>query len=172
MFKASAVFTCVPKYATTSAGFMLAIMTLRYCPVNPSFAYGPNMDLRDNMGERIRSMRKAKGMTQMQLCKLAGITQGTLSPLERGDTKKVQASTLLQIAKALGVNVEYLRTGAETPVQPQMVTVEESELLALYRELPKDQQEKLLSHARDIHSLIEQLRGTASNPYKKAVSAN
>jgi transcriptional regulator with XRE-family HTH domain len=120
-----------------------------------------------DMGGRIRSMRKAKGLTQIQLAGRAQITQGTLSSLERGDTVKVQASTLLQLAKALGVNVEYLRTGAETPVLPEMVTVEEAELLHLFRELPVEDQEHLLRQVRHIHNLIERAAGTPSNPFRK-----
>jgi transcriptional regulator with XRE-family HTH domain len=95
-------------------------------------------------------MRSFKGLTQVKLAAKAGIQQSSLSDIETGETnaKDVKAPTLSALAKALGTNPGYLLTGKETPVEPQAVTVEESELLAIYRQLGPWQQASLIGAAR------------------------
>lgn len=70
-----------------------------------------------SIGDRIRQIRKERRITQVELAKLANISQTTLSQLENGrnDTSK----ELPAIAKALGVDVYWLQTG-ETGIPPQV----------------------------------------------------
>lgn len=62
-----------------------------------------------SIGDRIRSVRRQKNISQAELAKLANVTQGAISQLENGrnDTSK----ELPAIAKALGVDVYWLQTG-------------------------------------------------------------
>lgn len=53
------------------------------------------------IGARIRERREELGFKQEQLAALVGITQGTLSAIERGRTKQPEAETILGIASAL-----------------------------------------------------------------------
>lgn len=64
------------------------------------------------LGMRVRAARKAKGMTQVQLARAAGIDQSTVSKIERG----AQASTtdIVSIASALGVDSAFLDKGVTT----------------------------------------------------------
>ena len=65
----------------------------------------PAMELKD----RIRSARKAAGLTQVQLAERVGIDQSVISSLERG---KHRGSThTITIAHALGVSARWLATG-------------------------------------------------------------
>lgn len=90
-------------------------------------------------GERVRGLRVALGLTQVALAQKARINQSTLSDIESGVSQphKVRAETLRNLAKALETNPNFLVTGADTPVAPQILTIEEAELVALYRELTK-----------------------------------
>ena len=56
---------------------------------------------------RIKSLREAKGLTQLQLGEMAGLSRSQLSEIE---TEKKPANTLRlsAIARALGVSVEDL----------------------------------------------------------------
>ncbi len=53
---------------------------------------------------RLREMREAKGLSQLQLAEAAGIRQGTISALETGKSKGIDFSTAEALAKALGVS--------------------------------------------------------------------
>ena len=52
-----------------------------------------------NTGERIRALRKLRGLTQVQLSKRLGIDQSTLSDIERGAS--FSAGGLVKLADEL-----------------------------------------------------------------------
>ena len=53
------------------------------------------------VGRRIKERREARGLTQTELGAAAGITQGTLSSIERGKTQNPEVGTILNLASAL-----------------------------------------------------------------------
>jgi transcriptional regulator with XRE-family HTH domain len=55
------------------------------------------------LGEIVRSARRAARMTQVDLCGRAGIARDTLSRLERGET--VDSSTLVRVLSAMGMRI-------------------------------------------------------------------
>ena len=59
------------------------------------------------VGERIRKMRKERGITQVQLSKMTGISQSSISDLEKL-TNNPSTVTLQLIAKALNCSVSVL----------------------------------------------------------------
>jgi SOS-response transcriptional repressor LexA len=61
------------------------------------------------IGDRIKSARKALGITQVELSKAARVLQSTIGDLERGRTSGTPS--LVQIAKALKVSADWLATG-------------------------------------------------------------
>lgn len=56
---------------------------------------------RSSLGDRIRRLREAQGMTQEELAKAAGIGRVTLVRIETGD-RSPRYATLMALAKALG----------------------------------------------------------------------
>lgn len=67
------------------------------------------------LGERIRGMRRARGLTLVQLAEAAGLSHPFLSQLERGLTRPSMGS-LERIARALGTSqVELLAVDAPRP---------------------------------------------------------
>ena len=60
------------------------------------------------MATVIKKLREAQNLTQLELAKKAGVTQGYVALLEGGDRKNPSLPTLRKIAKALGVNVAAL----------------------------------------------------------------
>ena len=62
------------------------------------------------VGERIKTRRLELEWTQDQLAKNAGISKSFLSDLENGK-RSVGAENLLDIARALGVSIDFLMTG-------------------------------------------------------------
>lgn len=61
----------------------------------------------ESIGERIKSLRSMKGISQNKLAKFAGISQAGLSAIEN-TTKSPSMSTLALIARALDVSVAEL----------------------------------------------------------------
>ena len=62
------------------------------------------------VGERIKKRRLELEWTQDQLAQKAGISKSFLSDLENGK-RSVGAENLLDIARALGVSIDFLMTG-------------------------------------------------------------
>ncbi len=63
---------------------------------------------------RIRELRKAKGITQVQLCKILNIAQPTLSGYET-NTFEPDYATILRIADYFGVSVDYILCRPSAP---------------------------------------------------------
>lgn len=66
------------------------------------------------MKDRIRQLRQSAGLTQEQLANRAGITQQSVSKLERG--KAGSSRELVAIAAALGTTAEHLKSGTGSAV--------------------------------------------------------
>jgi len=62
---------------------------------------------RQTLGERIRRLREAMGLSQDELAKRAGIGRVTLSRIENGE-QSPRLSTLEALAQALGISIEQL----------------------------------------------------------------
>ena len=60
------------------------------------------------LGLRIKELRSARGWSQRELSRRAGVRQATVSHLESGDVKTVDLSVLERLAKALQVDAGYL----------------------------------------------------------------
>ena len=61
-----------------------------------------------DFGQNIRQVRKQRGLTQVALGKLAGLSQSYISMLEGDQRPKVSAVNLKRIADALGVTMNEL----------------------------------------------------------------
>lgn len=65
------------------------------------------------LGDRIKQRRTELGLTQDALSQKAGISKGFLSDLENSK-RNISADTLLDVAKELGLSLDYLMTGADS----------------------------------------------------------
>ena len=68
------------------------------------------------MGNRIRELRRAKGLTMKQLGELLGLAESTISHYETG-RRQLDNETLLKISEHFDVSVGYL-LGAENKETP------------------------------------------------------
>lgn len=72
----------------------------------------PPPDPQRALGAAIRQLRAKRGVTQEDLAHEAGITTGTLSLIERGQSNPTWG-TVRSIAQALGVSMAELAKAAE-----------------------------------------------------------
>lgn len=93
-------------------------------------------------GQRIRALRKSRGLNQTQLAKLVGVDQSTVSDIERGGN--FNATILMALSDALEASPQYImRGGIEAEIY-------EAELLAVFRSLSQDDQQSLLKLLRGL----------------------
>ena len=64
---------------------------------------------------RLRELRTAKGLTQVQLAKLCGMPQSTISRVESGSTTGVDFETLDRLSAAIGVHPSELIVYGQIP---------------------------------------------------------
>ncbi len=71
----------------------------------------------------LRTLRKARGLSQEALAKLAGIDRTVVARVERGGQEDIRLSVLLGLARALDVSVEKLVKAPQTDSgqPPQLV---------------------------------------------------
>jgi transcriptional regulator with XRE-family HTH domain len=92
------------------------------------------------LGERLRDLRKARGLTQQQLAELSQIPQVTISAIEVHPNPNPQWSTLVDLARGLGVDVARLvgyaigpalQAFLDSDLCPDDITTDERERLAM-----------------------------------------
>lgn len=74
-------------------------------------AYAARMQ--QTMGDRIKLLRQAKGLSQSQLADRVGVTGGAISQWENGATKNIKLQTFLALCEELGTTPHYLIFGPE-----------------------------------------------------------
>ena len=67
-------------------------------------------DILQRLGQRIRELRKAKGLSQEAFADRCGLDRTYISGIERGN-RNVAIRNIALIAKALGVSISELTTG-------------------------------------------------------------
>jgi transcriptional regulator with XRE-family HTH domain len=73
----------------------------------------------DDVGKRIREVRKSRGMTQDQLATATRLSKSFISEVE-SDARNASSKNLLNIANALGASLEYLLRGVSpSATQPE-----------------------------------------------------
>lgn len=65
----------------------------------------------DNLGIRIKQLRKSKGLSQEKLGELVGVTKGAVSQWEGGLIANIRLVTILKLCDVLGTDIHYLVHG-------------------------------------------------------------
>ena len=75
------------------------------------------------IGDRIKEVREAKGITQDKLATKTGLSKGFISELENGK-RGVSSDNLLKIANHLGASLDYLARGeTDTPATRKPIEI-------------------------------------------------
>jgi transcriptional regulator with XRE-family HTH domain len=115
------------------------------------------------IGALVKELRKAAGMSQMQLADKIGVTYQQVQKYEKG-ISKFNVPRLMQYAEVFGVSVSFLLKGAQTSKVAEEresytgVPLEEAEVLMLFRRLRlKSRRDSLLSLVGNVVKLSESL---------------
>jgi transcriptional regulator with XRE-family HTH domain len=70
------------------------------------------------IGERIKRLREALGISQRELARRAGVHMETIQKLEAGTQRDVTIRIALRLCKGLGVSIEALTRDIESGFEP------------------------------------------------------
>ena len=108
-------------------------------------------------GERLRQLRKSRGITQEQLAALIGVERSSIGKYE-GKGKVIPSDDVkFKIAQLFGVSVDYLlgRTDVPVTISANDLNDAEREVIALYGELTEQGQGLVLDYMRMLLSKRE-----------------
>lgn len=106
------------------------------------------------MGERIRAVRHARGLSQAALAKVLGIKQSHVSNIERG-VRSVTISQITKLSRRLGVPSDQILGEAKVRAARSLSSARLLRRLQRIEELPREQQRavlKILDGLLDSHS--------------------
>ena len=121
------------------------------------------------LSQKVRDLRQAKGWSQEQLAKKAGVSQQLITKIETG--KVTESRKLPGIAAALDLTVEQLLSQMATGSLPKETAVREQPIAfgvayradARWNSYSPEQKSKIL----EMVDLAEGVTGTAKRPNKK-----
>ena len=97
---------------------------------------------KDFVGQRVRTLRKERALTQSDLAARIGIIQSDLCRMEKGEYR-VGLDTLLKVLQVFGMEIgEFFEEG------PASRPAEEAELLQRFRNLSPDSRGNVLDYVR------------------------
>lgn len=99
-----------------------------------------------DVGQRVRALRLAQGMSQTKLADLLGITQSNVSGLERG-ARSLTIHQVVRLANALGTTTDELLRGVSPNGKDRGTQVQDRRFLRRLRQvdsLSKRRKEALL----------------------------
>lgn len=98
------------------------------------------------IGERIRTTRQERRITQEELATAVGVSRSAVAQWETGRSGQITGN-LARIAQVLGVGVEFLMQGGSSGI-PEASSADEMAILRLYRECAPEDRQILLRTAR------------------------
>ena len=106
-----------------------------------------------SIGNKIYSLRLAKGLSRKQLATSINVTHQQLQKYEKG-TNRISIGRLLLISKALNKNISYFYEALETTNNEELVTQHQRMCIEISRNFMKL---KNATHQEAIHTLIKSL---------------
>lgn len=101
-----------------------------------------------DLPRKIKALRKAKGMTLEQVADIVGVGKSTVRKWETGMIENMKRDKIALLAKALGTTPANLMGWKEesekAPTKEMKLSEGEEKLVALFRQVPEDQQELVL----------------------------
>ena len=104
----------------------------------------------ESIGERIKKLRKEKGITQTTVKEKTGISSGNMSDIENGKSLP-SAYALIGLSRLFECTTDYILFGDSQITEIEIskkTNDQEARLLSYYRAISKPEQEELVSIAK------------------------
>jgi transcriptional regulator with XRE-family HTH domain len=72
----------------------------------------------EKFAERVIAERETQGWTRRELAKQAGLHEQHLAKVERGQRHRIEADTIIKLARALDCSADYLMGLTDDPTPP------------------------------------------------------
>jgi len=108
------------------------------------------------LGQTIRAIREAQGLSQKEVAEAAGIDQSYLSMIESGQRRNPGMRIVSRLAQALQVSMDELAERAGYLPEPQPPDPLSDRAMWLFRQLPRWRQEDVLAQLELYLRLREQ----------------
>ena len=115
----------------------------------------------NDLSRRIDEAMRMRGMSQADLCRATKMGSSKISYLLQGKTTDPRISTLVKIADALNISLDYL-AGRREDAAPRL-TRDESILLSDFRQCTPERQRKAADAVRDQRSLSQGLESAGES---------
>jgi transcriptional regulator with XRE-family HTH domain len=122
------------------------------------------------IGERIKTLRLARGMTQRELGKRVGVSAPAITQLESGTSKVPKGTVLDGLCRELRTNSAWLLEGLGESSASVSLDGDRHELVLIYDSLPDQGRDLLLAQARALHESFIKVP-SALNPFQGAKKA-
>lgn len=125
-------------------------------PLNPSESrYNLRMTI---LGERLKELRKRFNLSQGQLEAYAGVSQSTISDLERGQIAPKTLNAVVHLAKYYNCSTDFLLGLTDDPTPPRGpgLPVYGQELVSVARQLSDQRRLELLRIAETLYELEQE----------------
>lgn len=104
-----------------------------------------------NTGEKIKAIRKDLGFSAEYIAEKIGVSPSTIYRYENNDIANMKIDKLKSIAVLLGTSASYL-LGWDDSSREERLSVSESSLISIFRDMNQDGQQKILDYAKDLHA--------------------
>lgn len=100
--------------------------------------------------ERLKELRKQRGLTQERLAKIIGVERSTIGKYEGKGGVIPSDDIKYKLAELFGVSVDYLLGRTDIPIQIDYSSLskEEKDVVLMYRELSDNAQELVIDYLR------------------------
>lgn len=105
------------------------------------------------LNDRIKYRRQQLGYTLLYMADQLGVKEATVQRYESGDIKNIKHETVVSIAKILQCDPAYLMGWQDSPFSSASLSIDEDDLLSIYRSLNDDGKQKLLERAEELRDL-------------------
>ena len=113
--------------------------------------------------ERLVAIMNARGLKQVDICELTGLSSAQANHLVNGRTKDPKLSTAIKVADALGVSLDYLAGRSSPPPPPNYADKRQRKLNADFEELSDVGRESAVSTVAALLG-VERARGSEKVP--------
>lgn len=115
----------------------------------------------DGLNKRIEESMRLRGISQADLCRMTKMGSSKISYILQGKTTDPRFSTVVRIADALDVSLDYLAGRREDPAH--RLTRDEAVLISDYRDCTPERQRKAADAVRDQRVLSQGQEGSGES---------
>ena len=121
----------------------------------------------ETIGEKIKRLRKSKGLRQIDVALVSGITQPSYASIERGETKMISIEVGKGISKAL--NISFMEI-FDIPISLKDTEVEDTEIAELRKQIIKLRKKiEELNRQNDKNEKMISLQDQINQNFKNAI---